>query len=264
MKNFIKSLTIRDIGILLAIVFLIFWLKSCDTNSKLKERLAVNDQNSIALTDSIRREVSQRDSSVNYYKALMVAEKSDLENLNKGLFDRIDSLQKIAKIRGDLLTVQNIGTQVNSDPFEIMAEVYYISKDGSVHLELQYDTIYDDYNSRSLAGYIEFDVDSTEIRNAKLRIESEQINMGMTTGITKNNGTYEIFVSSTYPGFSITRLEGAVLDPKMLQEMVSSENSFVVGPQFGYGFNFGSQNPAPFIGIGVTYNLNKEVKKIFK
>ena len=90
--------------------------------------------------------------------------------------------------------------------------------------------------------------------------------MGLTlkTGINKVDGIYKIFVESEHPDFKIIKIDGAILDKDMV---LSDESSWVVGPNLGYGLQVQSNGVLSHgvtIGMGVTYNFNKNIKKIFK
>jgi len=88
--------------------------------------------------------------------------------------------------------------------------------------------------------------------------------MSFITGIKEGPDHYEIFIKSDYPGFTVTDIQGAILDKKMV---TSSESSLVFGPSIGYGIVFnpnGNVSHGITLGVTATYNLNKHIKKLFK
>jgi len=262
--NFLKKLELKDILWVVAIVLAVLLLKQCSTIGELKEKAKMNEQNAIALTDSIHTERSNHSRTFNAYKAAMVADKDQLKKLNFDLYNKLDSLQRVKRVKGDLLTFHDVGIGISGDTGTVEATVLYVSPNGDIRLSFQRDTAFDEYNSRGIAGHMDFHIDSLEVSNATMTITRDDIAMSLSTGITEDDGTYKIFVSSDFPGFKVTKLDGAVLDPKALRKIASDESSIVIGPQFSYGYALGSRSPSPFIGLGVTYNVNKPVKQLFR
>ncbi len=95
-------------------------------------------------------------------------------------------------------------------------------------------------------------------------LDQNEFGISLTTGLTADPKGYRIFVKSDYPGFSVTNLEGAIIDKKMVK---SNESSFVIGPSIGYGIIFapgGTVNHGVILGVAASYNLNKPIKKLFR
>lgn len=262
--KFLKNLKLKDMLWVAAIVLAILLFRQCSTISELKERDRINEQNAIALSDTVKSERTNHERTLNSYKAVMVADQEQLKKLNSDLFWKIDSLKRVKGIRGNLIAFQETGVQIHGDTGVVEATVVYVSPSGDVRLRFERDTAFDAYNSRGLAGHLDFHIDSMDISNASMTIDRDDISMSLATGITEEDGTYKIFVSSDFPGFTVTKLDGAVLDPKMLRKIASDESSFIFGPQLGFGYSFGSSTPAPIIGIGISYNVNKPFKSLLR
>ena len=352
--EFLRGLGPKDLLWLAVAVLGFLLLKTCNSNQKLRAENEINEQNRIALTDSVTTELENKDRTYNAYRSLMVATTKDLKDQNKDLYDRVKSLTRENGVDGRPITFSDIGVGLNSGSQIIPAEVYYVQPDGTMRVGFSVDTLYDDFNGRILEGYVELkakqpvvpglsfkvqvgafkrkvpdltgmpDIMVEDLGNTKrytvgdlalfddankikdeLRsrgykdafvvaykdneriamndavdmqseamalamteepefvITRDKINVALKTGITKDDGLYKIYVTSDYPGFNVAKLDGAVLDPELLSK--SDESAFVIGPQIGFGYGFGGEaRPTPFMGIGVTYNLNKEVKELFK
>ncbi len=238
--------------------------RQCSVSSALREEALVNEQNAIALTDSVRTEIENNGRTFNAYRAALVADMDDLKDLNAGLWSRLDSLRRVKGLDGRPVIVVGSGVSVSSPPVEVPAEVYYVSPSGEARLTFEVDTSYDAYNSRHIAGSVDFRIDSMSVSDPRVTILADSMRVGLTTGLVEQDGVYRIFVSSDYPGFSVSSLEGAVLDRRVLRGMASDESTVVFGPLIGYGYGPGSERPYPFLGLGVTYNVNKSVKRLFR
>lgn len=262
--SFFKRLSPRDIIWPAILVLCLLLLRQCGESKAAREQAAINEQNAIALRDSIVEERTNHERTYNAYKAATVAGMEELRGLNRGLFDRLDSLRRIGRLRGNVFSATDIGAVVSTPGGTVEATVVYVSPEGDVRLTFDIDTAYDADNSRRLTGHADFHLDSMRVSDARFTVDTDVVRVGLTTGITRDDGVYRIFVSSNYPGFSVSRLDGAVLDKKALRSMASDESSVVFGPFLGYGYGFGSAAPTPLVGVGVTYNLNKVTKNLLR
>lgn len=246
------------------VIILLLFLKQCNTISNLKTDLQLEEQNRISMLDTMEIIKSDKAGLI-AFKTTAVADKKKLKEINEDLLDELDNLKKKG-VKGDIKTISRIKGNIsppNDQPLE--AEVVYINPEGEVRLTLNLDTIYDENNSRHLAGYVDFYIDSMKVKDVRAILTEDEINIALSTGIVKmEDGIYKIYVQSDYPGFNVTDLDGAILDKKMLKELGLTEASWVIGPQVGYGYPYSGEKASPYVGVGVTYNLNKEVKKIFR
>lgn len=262
--NWAKKLTLKDALWIAVVVLMLLFLRECNRNSGLKSELRVATQNEVALTDSIQI-IQSENGGLIAQKAVLVKDKEALQKANSGLANEVKRLKK-SGVNGDIQTITDIGATLGSKEDQIVeAQVVYISPEGDVRLSLELDTIYDERNSRHLAGYVEFYIDSMKVENVRAVLTEDQINIALSTGLVKDeDGIYRIYVQSDYPGFNVTHLDGAILEPKMLKELGLQEDAWIIGPHVGYGFGPGQDRATPFVGVGVTYNLNKQVKSIFR
>jgi len=84
----------------------------------------------------------------------------------------------------------------------------------------------------------------------------DEIGFSLVTGLRKKDGKLEIFVRSDYPGFTLTKLDGAIIDPKknpVFKEFIKKKR-FHIGPMVGVGIGSGFQFTG-FFGVGVTYSI---------
>jgi hypothetical protein len=223
-------------------------------NVDLKNQLLVSSQNQKALLDSIHG-VKDEMGRITSYKASFIAKGEELKQLNEELYNEVKRLQ------GDVKFIQKSVSNIKLDPVVITNNVTEYP-DGTKEMSWMYDTTYNVNNSRLLAGSTKFSIDSLgKIIDKGTTIKRDELKMSFTTGLTQENGVYKIFVNSDFPNFKIDKLEGSVVDQNLFVK--SEEDNLIFGPQFGIGFgnNFESQI---YIGLGITYNINKQIKKIFK
>jgi archaellum component FlaF (FlaF/FlaG flagellin family) len=254
-KELIKKYGINTILIAGLIVLGILYLNQCSKSSKLKDDATIAEMNARAQSDSIRTYKTKNGTLV-YEKSALIASKNELKDLNSALYKEIKDLnnnpkivikEKI-KIVHDTVKVNTIITDLGNNKFQ---------------LSWKNDTTYSANNYHKLHGRTQVVLDSTGLKDPITYIDVNEIGMSFTTGLNKGKDNYEIFIKSDYPGFTATSIEGAIIDKKMI---TSNESSFVIGPSIGYGLVFtnGVINYGPTVGITITYNLNKTIKKIFR
>lgn len=117
-------------------------------------------------------------------------------------------------------------------------------------------------NWRLLSGEIPFILDTlgTEPKvvpgtgNFKIKF-----GMNLNLGLFKDSDTKKIMIKADtdYPGVEFTSIEGVSIldDPKNKKQLRSLRKSFGLGVHIGYGINLNGTNitPAPYIGIGISY-----------
>jgi hypothetical protein len=257
----IKSLKITEILSIGFVVFFLLFLQQCNQTSKLKSDLKIAVQNQLALDDSIRIIKNKWGEEITI-KNVLIGNQRELKELNLSL------VEELKRLKGDVIFLQRMVSKIKSDTIWITNTVTEYP-DGMKRLSWDYDTTYNENNGRSLGGYSQFQIDlaNGRIIDRGTVITKDEIRLKLTTGLTELDDSYQIFVKSDYPGLTINQLDGAIVDKKKFNSE-SNESSWVVGPQFGVGLGYSPNTrtigPNVSVGIGITYNLNKEIKRIFK
>lgn len=242
---------------IVGIVFALLYLQQCNRSSSLKDKMAIMENNTAALNDSITS-YKDKSNTLVYEKGILIASEKELKDLNKELYDEVKDLKNNPKV-------------VIKEVFIIEHDTTYIETtikeygDGDYGFVWKHDTTYAEGNFQHLGGETRFNLGEDGISDPFTIINENRFGVSLITGLEKNDdGNYSIFVKSKYPGFTPTSIEGSVIDKKMLQ---SNESDWVIGPHLGYGIQFqnsGTLSHGWTIGFGVTYNLNKKIKKLFK
>ncbi len=238
------------------VVLVLLYLKQCNRSSNLDSDLKIANMNSQVFNDSI---TTYRDKAGNltYEKGILVASEKDLKDLNKELYNEVKELKDNPKI------IIKESIVIKEVPFEVPTYIN-VYPDGSTGLSWSRDTTYNNRNYQKLEGETRFIYDSLGIHNPYTMINSNEIGISFITGIKEGKDHYEIFIKSDYPGFTVTDIQGSILDKKMIQ---SNESAVVFGPSIGYGAILspnGTIGHGVTVGFNATYNLNRHFKKLFK
>ena len=256
MKTILQKINLNTILMIGIVVLIAMYLLQCNGKSNLKDELKISKMNQIALGDSITTYKSKNGTLV-YEKSILIASKKDLKDLNKDLYDEIKDLKKKPKI----IFKEKIVVKHDTTKLETKIVRY---PDGSIGLKWDRDTTFSDGNFQKLAGETKFKLDTTGIpSDINTTLDINEFGISFTTGLTEGDDTYEIFIKSNYPGFTVTDIQGAIIDKNMI---TSDESSFVFGPSIGPGlvFNGNGVHAGVIVGATVTWNLNKKIKKMFR
>jgi len=257
MKFDIKKIKLNHALMIGFMIMLLLFLRQCSITDSLKDALMVSTQNQKALNDSVRTTTNKLGEQV-FLKNTLIAEGNQLKELNRDLYNEVKNL------KGDVKMISTAAASIKSDPVYI-TNIVTEYPDGMIDIAWGYDTIFSKGNSRRLAGISKIQYDSTKVLDKGTTITTDELSMSITTGLLKLDGSYQIFVKSNYPGMVISDIQGSIIDKRMVQ---SDESTWIFGPYVGVGMGVDPMNrtigPNVSIGLGLTYNLNKKIKRLFK
>lgn len=237
--------------------FALVSLQQCANNRDLRKQIAVANHNINALNDTIRITKDRKGHEEFDKLALLTDKVSNLEKLNS------DLAKEVKAIKGNVTTIIKGDVRIVHDTVPLIVKGELV--DSTVRADFNFSANYSPGNFRSLSGYTKFD-----LRNGKASGTLLQDSLGIrfTTGIKNlDKGKPEIFLKSDYPGFSVSQLDGAVLDPKLFKG--KKIPLITPGLTVGYtpltydwskkSFNF---NPTQLgITAGVSFNILKLLRK---
>ncbi len=217
-------------------------------------------QNIWAMNDSLRS-YQTKNGQLIYERGAIIAEGKSLKDYNLALYNEIQYLKDnpIVVVKPEIRIIE-IPKYIPIYP----GKPRY-NEDGSKTQDFfwNYDTTYSTGNYRKLDGSFWVNVDSSlNLKTGPMHIKNDQIGMSLLTGLTENkDGKLEIFVTSKYPGFSVTKLDGALIDPAKSDVL----KKYFPPKRWALGF-YGGFGPYvdPFnakigmgvqLGIGLQYNL---------
>lgn len=217
----------------------------CNRISRLKTKLAVEEQNNAALTDSVRV-VKNKAGELEFVKLTLIADKKELENLNSSL------AEELKKERGKVRTITEIKTTVKRDTIFIPSGVESLA-DNMYRLSWKHSEE-NAGGSRYLEGKSEFKVENSIVDSiAGTTITRDEINLKIITGLReRNDKKLEIFARTAYPNASFD-LDGAIIDPKD-SIFFHDRKRFSFGPVISGGLNQ-DLKLGFHLGIGLQYSL---------
>jgi hypothetical protein len=257
--NNININTIRNFLIVSLVIVNFFYFRSCSEKSTQENTYR---QNLIALQDSIRTYTTKNGELI-FEKAALISEHNDLKKLNSELAEDIKHLKDnpIVAIQTKVI-VEEVPVKIPVYPGEFgnwnenktqFTQDFKWSKKQN----------FDKENWRKLAGSFSITVDTSFILSSSaMSIDTSEFGMSLTTGLTENkDGILEIFVKSNYPGFSVAKLNGALINPteSAVLKKYFPPKRWAIGTYVGYGMYFDPTSmragTGVQIGIGLQYNI---------
>lgn len=215
---------------ILAVIFAFVNLVQFNRNEITKKKLEVAEQNLQAATDTIRitKDKAGREEANKF--AFLVDELHDLKKMNADLY------KEVQNIKGNVSTVIQGDVKVVEKPVPFLVKAEFA--DSTVRSDFNYDSVYSAGNYRKLAGYTKYNLRTGQSSGEKT---VDEIGIKFTTGIKNlDKDKPEIFLKSDYPGFTITELDGAVIDPNLFKK--PRQKKLSLGVHVGYS--------------PVSYNIN--------
>lgn len=276
--DFFKNSIVQRVLLLLgAFVLIILLVNSCNKN---KEKEIKYNQNISYYTDSLRIE-RNKVNELEYTTNILSASNKNLEELNTDLSNELKKekgtvvyLSKVVASLKDSLKINNkipggqINDQINQDNTQTIVfehkETYSPGNEKYTSGSIDVGFCDDEYVSQS---FISTNNDTIEVKipvidkNAVSVYLNDSIVMTMTTGLKENEktGILEIFVRSNYPGFTVSYLDGAIIDPhkSTLIKSYFPNKKWGLGINFGIGgfVNHGQLYPGIGCIIGLNYNF---------
>lgn len=272
--NLLKNPTLQKIVMIVTIFILsVFIFKDCGRTTT-DDAVTKLEQNIAYYKDSLIIQ-KNKNKDIEYSRAVLAATNKNLESLNS------DIKKEIEKEKGKVIYLSKLNTKlvdslnhINSKNGNVDVR---LNSDGSTTISWSYDTTYSEGNFHGISGNVKmFFVNDTirtitengsliniispkiDKKSIEVNIPVDEMHIALITGLQRNKETnnLEIFVRSDYPGFNVTKIDGAIIDPQKdaLIKSYFPRKRFVIGPQIGAGIST-NLKPSIFIGIGLTYKI---------
>lgn len=256
-----KILKRKDIVLVAVIAILLLLLfRQCSSNADLKSQMFIQNSNLDALKDTVRLQKNRAGEDTYVIKSLL-SDKKSLAKLNADLKKELD------KQKGKVIFIDRIVTQTVVDT-QYINNYLTVYGNNEFSLDWKYDSIFSPDNYRRLSGNSFFTMDTinSKVIPGKTRINEDVFGFSLVTGLREKGKSLEIFVTPKYPGMTINKIEGAVIDPAksdVLKKMFPVKK-FSAGPYVGIGLGAGyGVNGKPImgamfnIGVGIQYSIIK-------
>jgi hypothetical protein len=252
-----KTSVQRNILLALTILLLFLFIRSCNESGSQINTLT---QNVFTYKDSLRT-YKDKTGKLVYEKGALISENEDLGKLNADLANEVKNLKD-----HPVVVIKTVVKIVHDTTYIEIKSTSPGKWDGNTFIknfEWDLNNKYSSENYRLIEGNFDVYVDSTfKLSTSKMKIVKDEFSVGLSTGLTENkDGLLEIFVKSDYPGFKVSKLDGALIDPKKSDVLKKyfAPKRWGLGIYGGYGINL---NPVTFIpatgiqiGVGIQYNI---------
>jgi len=209
----LKSFFVKNKGAVivsaLIAVLLLLNVFQYTSNKETKKQLAVTEHNLKVANDSVRITKDKAGKDEANKLAYYVKENSDLQKLNK------DLALEVKNTKGKVSTIVKEQVKIVTDTVYLASNTTIDETDSTITTDFNFDTTYNPGNFRKLKGFAKYDF---KTKQSSAQLNTDEIGIAIITGIKNlDKGKPEIFVRSNYPGFSVTQIDGAVLDPKLFK-----------------------------------------------
>jgi light-regulated signal transduction histidine kinase (bacteriophytochrome) len=250
-KTFDFIVKIKDIlWLTIVVVISLFLISQCKSNDKLERNVEILNNNTYALTDSIRH----------YHDKLgnVVAEKHALQLTQEQMEVTIGKLKEknaeyVAYINTNIVLKDSIYTEKIVYRDVVVDTTKNIEK-GTINLEKN-----DIFNKsrRFISANIPYSAtypSNLIINNASFIVEQD---IFVESTITKNNKTKEtmIYLKSDYPGLTFNNGNGIIaINSKQYEKDMRKRNGIglAIGPSIGIFYDNKSKSLKPSIGLSLT------------
>jgi len=243
--------------IILLILAIAFGLNQCNIKNEIENQM---EQNTYALKDSIHS-MHNKLNDIFYTKAITVSRISELEELNKDLYD------ELKKMKGTVAEISKIGVKlvyIDKPIYSILEK----TPNGSYAITWKDSIQYGNEFYRSLTGMSLFKLDSSNgnisPKNISTTIIKDSTYIKLITGLWKNNESdkWEIFIKNKNPNIQF-ELEGHVV-----QDEINKITNSIDKCRWHIGLNIGIGMAGPFsnkfaediilgynIGLSLQYSI---------
>lgn len=208
----------------LVAILLLVNIYQYNSNRETKKQLAITEHNLKVANDSVRITKDKAGKDEANHLAYYVKNNADLQKLNK------DLALEVKNTKGKVNTIVKEQVKIVTDTVYLASNTTIDETDSTITTDFNFDTTYNPGNFRKLKGFAKYDF-KTKHSNAQLT--QDEIGLTVITGIKNlDKGKPEIFVRSNYPGFTVTQIDGAVLDPKIFK--TTTQRRISVGLNLGF------------------------------
>lgn len=165
----------------------------------LENKIAINDQDRIALLDSVRT-LKTKNGELESVKFALTGSKKELEQLAANLS------AELKKEKGKVRALSEIILKFKGDTVTKVTTVFMKDSTGTIRTDL-------DDSCRTFRGYTSFVLSKGKITQPQFVVEQDEFNVKLVTGLKERDKKLEIFVRSSCPGVIIQDIQGAVIDP---------------------------------------------------
>ena len=254
---------------LVLIILFIVIAQQCSSYQDLKREKQISDQNADAAKNELLIEKKKNGELIASVSGYIATEK-ELKTLNKQLWDRIKAQD------GQIISLSHSIILLKQD--SAMLAKYIVEKDKLIEKLTQIDSNtyaapwkltyvydkdtsnYDVFKGKTYIGVS--NKNPLELVHIDTKLIERLTKIDLTWGQKVEKDKLRVFITSSYPGFTVQQLSGVLINPSDWPDLIQPVKkhwfqNFGVGPNISIGYNFIQNKPAITVGIGIHYNLYK-------
>ena len=213
------------IWVIIIIILLVVLIVQTQRLTAAQGAAAISKQNAAALSDSLTQTML-KNGQLEASQAVLVASGAELQKLNSDLAAEVKT--EHAKV----LELSKIGVQASGTDTAYVQITHNTA--GTFGLKFNSTNSGKDW-SWSIAGKTTLHLQDSAIRSDSMIIDSNLLKLSLVTGLENVSGTYKIFVRSSCPYFSVTSIQGAIVDKSLFAPAQKYKwFAVVAGLQLGY------------------------------
>ena len=246
-----RVFTFSVIGIIV-FIFLVSWIVSLkDALGQATHTIQLQKENVLALADSVRTYKDEND-VLTFARRTLITDVENLQKYNEELAEELEKEKQNVKV------IIRTETKIETDTLYADDNIEEIDTD-TYKLSWSYVSI-NDWGTHSIKGFSTFNVftePSLQLVSRGTTITDNSMDVRLITGIreVKTQDGWEIFIRSDNPYFTVSQIDGAVIDPNMfnLKGQTPPVKRWVIGPTLGYGYT--QEGMSSFVGVSLTYGI---------
>jgi len=251
---------------LIIIALTLFSAMQCSRIRELKRQQDISDQNIIALNDTLKFERKKNGELLVSISGYIATEK-ELKTLNKNLWDKVQAQD------GKIISLNHVIIQLVQDTATLRK--YLVEKDKVIEKLLKIDsntyvapwsmtykydsTNYDIFTGKTWIGVL--NKDPLELAHINTELTKRLTQIDLTWGQKVEKDKLRVFVQSNYPGFTVSQMEGVLIDPNtnpLIKKLMKEKKwftGFSIGVGVTGGFNITTGGYGLVVGPTVIYNI---------
>jgi hypothetical protein len=251
---------------LIIIALTLFSAMQCSRIRELKRQQDISDQNIIALNDTLKFERKKNGELLVSISGYIATEK-ELKTLNKDLWNRVQAQD------GKIISLNHVIIRLVQDTATLRK--YLVEKDKVIEKLLKIDdntyaapwsmtykydsTNYDIFTGKTWIGVL--NKDPLELAHINTELTKRLTQIDLTWGQKVEKDKLRVFVQSNYPGFTVSQMEGVLIDPNtnpLIKKLMKEKKwftGFSIGVGVTGGFNITTGGYGLVVGPTVIYNI---------
>jgi len=260
-----KFINSKIFGYILIIIFAMLFLGTCRRNTDLRRENLILEQN-IAAADTIVNQLTNKVGEYEADKAVWILSEKDLKKQNRELYDQVKNQN------GRIISLNNAVISLKQDTVLLHNEIRYLKKiiDSAIQIdpeiwilpwELRYD--WDSVNHDYFKGktLVKVDTVTQEVTHLDTQMDERDSQIDLAFGEKVVDDTYNVYITSKYPGLSVEQMKGVFIDPNTnpdIKKLIKKKHWFT-GFSISIGitptYDFINKQPTVVIGPTIGYTL---------